>query len=80
MAGDRGPDLQGTIELTALEALTGTRKMITIPWGFHKPLYKVLVPAGIKQGTRLRLRGMGRQLPGYPKGDLFLKVEIRNVL
>lgn len=80
VAKDRGPDLQGSIELTSLEALTGTRKMITIPWGFHKPLYKVVVPAGIRQGTRLRLRGKGRQLPGYPKGDLLLKVEIRNAL
>lgn len=80
VALDKGPDLQGSLELTSLEALTGTRKMITIPWGFQKPLYRVVVPAGIKRGTRLRLKGMGRQLPGRARGDLFLTVEISNVL
>jgi len=77
---DEGPDLHGTIELSSLEAITGTRKMVTIPWGFQKPLYRVMVPAGIRQGTRLRLKGMGRQLSGYPKGDLFLRVDIKNAL
>ncbi len=80
VAMDNGSDLQGSLELSFLEALAGTRKLITIPWGFKKPLYRVVVPAGIRQGTRLRLRGMGRQLPGRPKGDLFLKVKIRHAL
>lgn len=77
---DYGPDLYGVIQLTCLEALTGARKRVTIPWGFYKPLYRVDVPAGIKRGTRLRLRGMGKQLPGQPKGDLFLTVEIKNAI
>ena len=77
---DGGPDLHGTIALSSLEALTGTRKMVTIPWGFQKPLYRVSVPPGIRRGTRLRLKGMGKQLPGRPKGDLFLKVEIVNAV
>ncbi len=76
---DQGPDLYGTIELNSLEALGGARKMITIPWGGHKPLYKVTIPAGIRQGTKLKLAGMGRSLPGRPKGDLFLTVQIKNV-
>ncbi|WDP88748.1 MAG: rhomboid family intramembrane serine protease [Desulfobacter sp.] len=80
VAKDSGPDLHSTIELTSLEAITGARKMVTIPWGFHRPLYRVVVPAGIKRGTRLRLRGMGRNLPGHPRGDLYLRVDIRNVL
>lgn len=77
---DFGPDLHGTIELTSLEALTGTRKRITIPWGFYRPLYRVTIPAGIKRGTRLRLKGMGKRLPGQEKGDLFLTVDIKNAI
>ncbi|MDD9304707.1 MAG: rhomboid family intramembrane serine protease [Desulfobacter sp.] len=77
---DGGPDLYGTLEVTSLEALTGTWKMITIPWGFAKPLYRVKVPSGIKRGTRLKLKGMGKHFQGHPKGDLFLRVEIKNVV
>ena len=77
---DFGPDLYGSIELTSLEALTGTRKMVTIPWGIKKPIYRVNIPAGIKRGAKLRLRGMGKKMPGQPTGDLFLQVEIRNAI
>ncbi len=79
-AGGTGPDLHGTIELTSLEAITGTRKRITIPWGFHRPLYRVVVPPGVKRGTRLRLKGMGRIVSGQPRGDLYLTVEIKNAI
>lgn len=34
----------------------------------------VRVPAGVKHGTRLRLRGMGG--PGNPPGDLFVRLEV----
>lgn len=77
---DYGPDLHGSIELTSLEALTGTRKLVTIPWGFYKSIYRVSVPAGIKRGTKLRLKGMGKRIPGQSRGDLFLTVEIKNAI
>lgn len=73
-------DLSGAIEVSSLEALTGTRKLVTIPWGFHKPLYRVTIPPGVRQGTRLRLSGMGRSLPGQPRGDMFLTIQIKNAI
>lgn len=78
--GSDGADLYGKIEITSLEAVTGTRKLVTIPWGFYKPLYRVAVPAGVRHGTKLRLAGMGKSVPGLPKGDMFLTVEIKNVI
>jgi hypothetical protein len=74
-----GPDLHlyGTIAITPHEALTGTRKLVNIPWGFHKRLYKVVVPAGIQEGRKLRLKGLGKQATAGQRGDLFLKVLIR---
>ena len=70
--------LYGTISITPYEALTGTQKLVNIPWGFHKRLVRVVVPAGIKEGNLLRLKGMGKQMnDGQRKGDLFLKVVIR---
>jgi len=39
-------------------------------------LFNVKVPAGIQEGTVLRLRGLGQRLGTHQKGDLFLKVTI----
>lgn len=75
-----GSDLYGTIVLTSLEALTGTKKLVTIPWGFKKSVYQVVVPAGIRRGSMLRLKGMGKSLPGMPPGDLLLRVDIKNAI
>jgi membrane associated rhomboid family serine protease len=74
-----GPDphLYGTIAITPHEAATGTRKLVNIPWGFRKRLYTVVVPAGIQEGRKLRLKGLGKQVATGPRGDLFLKVLIR---
>jgi len=72
-----GPHLYGTIAITAHEAVTGSRKLVNIPWGFHKRLYKVVVPAGIQEGRTLRLKGLGKQVAAGQRGDLYLKVLIR---
>jgi membrane associated rhomboid family serine protease len=74
------PDLFGNIDITSIEAISGITKMVTIPWGFYKPLYKVKIPAGIKQGSKLRLFRMGKSIDGKTKGDLYLKVNIKNVI
>ena len=74
------PDLYGTIEITPLEAISGTKKMVTIPWGFYKPLYKVKIPPGVKQGTRLRLFRMGKSTANGVKGDLYLTVNVKNAI
>lgn len=74
------PDLYGEIEISTLESLTGSKKLVTIPWGFYKPLYRVKVPAGVKQGTHLRLAGMGKTMPDGRKGDMYLKVKINNAI
>ena len=74
-------NLHGTIEISPIEAVSGTHKIVNIPWGFYKRLYRVSVPPGVKEGTRLRLGGMGRgDASGASRGDLYLTVSIRNVL
>jgi len=75
-----GPDphLYGTIVVTPHESITGTHKLVNIPWGFQTRLFKVLVPAGMKDGSKLRLKGLGKQISAGRRGDLFLKVAIRD--
>lgn len=75
--GGKGADLEGRLVVSPYEALTGTRKLVNIPWGFHNRLIRVLVPPGVKKGSRLRLQGLGRQTPDGGRGDLYLEVDIR---
>lgn len=72
------PDLSGEIVVSPFEATTGTRKTVSIPWGFQQRLFRITVPSGIKEGALLRLEGMGRTVQGKGRGDLFLRVLIRS--
>lgn len=71
------PHLYGTISITPHESIAGTRKLVNIPWGFHKRLFNVVIPAGTKAGTKLRLKGLGKQVAPDQRGDLYLKVVIQ---
>lgn len=64
------------LQITPREAAVGAKKMVNIPWGFYKRLYRVGIPAGVAEGTVLRLRGQGKQAVDGRRGDLFLKVKI----
>jgi membrane associated rhomboid family serine protease len=71
-------NLYGTIIITPHEALTGTRKMVNIPWGFNNKFYNIKIPQGIKGGNTLRLKELGKLSPTGAKGDLMLKVTIQS--
>ena len=68
------PDLYGEIRISPYEALRGARKLINIPWGFHKQLFQVIAPPDTQDGDTLRVPGLGRRAPGGGRGDLFLTV------
>ena len=70
------PHLYALIKITPHEAVNGTRKLVNIPLGFQKRLFNVKVPAGVQEGTILRLKGLGQQPGARQTGDLFLKVTI----
>lgn len=76
-AASDNPHLYGDMIITPEEAITGARKLVNIPWAFQRRLLHVTVPPGAKEGTILRLAGMGREAPGGRKGDLLLKLKIR---
>ena len=68
---DRYQDL----ELTPEEALSGGEKEIVYLKGKKRKKLMVKIPAGIRTGTQIRLRGMGDS-KGKRTGDLYLKVRI----
>lgn len=69
-------DLSGRIMITPKEALHGTRKLIAIPRGLQKRNMVVTIPPGVREGTRLRLKGLGRLDRDGNRGDLYLEVRI----
>jgi membrane associated rhomboid family serine protease len=71
-------NLYGTISVTPYEAAVGARKLVNIPRGFQKRLLNVMVPPGVKNGTMLRLQGLGQDQSSESSGDLYLKVFIRS--
>ncbi|MBK9388421.1 MAG: J domain-containing protein [Planctomycetes bacterium] len=76
---ERAPDTEGTLELDLLEAFRGGKRSVNlgIATGGVRTV-ELNVPAGVRDGARLRLRGQGRPAQaGAPAGDLLLKVKIR---
>ncbi|MBL8896280.1 MAG: J domain-containing protein [Planctomycetes bacterium] len=76
---ERAPDTEGTLELELLEAYRGGKRSVNLgsATGGMRTV-ELNVPAGVRDGARLRLRGQGRPAqPGAPAGDLLLKVKIR---
>lgn len=75
-----GEDLQlyGTLRITPYEAMEGTSKMVNIPWGFKKRLFRINIPPGVKDGNVLRLKGLGKEASDGRRGDLLLKMIVNS--
>jgi curved DNA-binding protein len=70
----RGADHEAVLELSLEEAARGGRRSIALGDGRS---YDVVIPAGVRQGQRIRLAGEGGQGAGEgPPGDLLLRVRI----
>ncbi len=69
-------DMQATLVISAYEARMGTRKLVTVPYGLQRRMFRVTIPAGIETGKRLRLKGLGMPRPDGTRGDLILTVSI----
>ncbi|MFO7964925.1 MAG: rhomboid family intramembrane serine protease [Desulfobacterales bacterium] len=76
--GGGGDDnnLYGTISVSRHEASAGARKLINVPWGLHNRMFNINVPPGTREGSVLRLRGLGRIGPDGGRGDLMLTVKV----
>lgn len=67
-------DREAAVSLTLGEAFRGTEKRFTI----GSETVDVKIPAGVKQGSKVRLKGKGQVNPlNQQRGDLYLIVEIK---
>jgi DnaJ-class molecular chaperone len=65
------------LEVTQDEAEKGGEKRITYKRNGRQKKLVVKIPAGIKSGTKIRLRGMGNK-KGKKSGDLYLHIKIKD--
>jgi membrane associated rhomboid family serine protease len=70
-----GRDAQAALRITGSEARNGAAKTVVVASGFRQRRVKVRVPPGVKDGTVLRLKGLGRPAPDGP-GDLYLTLAV----
>jgi curved DNA-binding protein len=76
----RGHDAEADIMVTLEEALKGSKRQITVRRADangreRSDTYNVKIPAGVREGKRIRLSGQGGPgRAGGPAGDLFLRV------
>lgn len=75
-AAPRGSDLEHTIQIGFDEAVRGTTRTVRLadPTGATHEI-DVRIPAGVREGQRIRLRGQGHPGPGG-RGDLLIRCEI----
>jgi DnaJ-class molecular chaperone len=67
-----GLDEHKVFKIAASEAAGGGEKRVTVRNGLRIRKLMVKIPAGVKSGKSIRLKGMGRK-----GGDLYLDVEIK---
>ena len=76
----KGENIETEINLNIEQAFYGTEKKISLRSIDGKmKTFSVKVPAGIRNGEKIRLIGQGKQgVNGGKNGDLFIKVNIEN--
>lgn len=77
-----GQHYEGSVDISLEEAYLGTVKEIQIPvekdGQMSMQVLRVKIPAGVQSGQKIRLTGQGAPgRHGGPKGDLYLKVQIK---
>lgn len=74
----RGSDIEGDLMVTLEEALRGSVREVTLQRGTGgAETYRVKIPAGVREGQRIRLAGRGEAgRSGGASGDLYLKVRL----
>jgi curved DNA-binding protein len=73
----KGRDVEQDIELTLEDAYHGTTRRFTLVYEGNERTVDVRIPAGVSDGSRVRIAGEGEQgAGGAESGDLYLRIHI----
>jgi curved DNA-binding protein len=78
-AGNRGNfDVTYDLRISSVDALKGATVEVELPHFDGGKNVSIHIPPGVKPGTKLRLKQMGRPLPNQPqaRGDLYLQLQV----
>lgn len=72
-----GMDLYTDVTIDFLEAIAGTDRKIAISRGNQNEELKIKIPAGVDNGSKVRVAGKGQPgSGGGPAGDLYLRIRV----
>jgi len=72
-----GQDVEATADLSLEEVLKGATRAVKLGEGSSARTVEVKIPAGVREGSRVRAAGEGVGAPEGPRGDLYLRVRLR---
>ncbi len=72
----KGQDLELELPLTLAQIHWGGPHSFMVEKGGRRRRVEVNIPSGVREGTVIRLKGMGESGPGGATGDLFLKAKL----
>ncbi len=65
------------LKITKAEAGSGGERQVAVKRDGRKKKLMVKIPPGVKTGTKIRLRGMGKK-KGQKHGDLYLDIKVKD--
>ncbi len=74
--GAGGQDVEGQVELTLEDVLRGTTRTVQLGDGAARRTVEVRIPAGVRDGSRVRAAGEGGAGRSGKRGDLYLRVKV----
>jgi curved DNA-binding protein len=74
--GGKASDQESEISISFDEALSGVEKELTIREGQQTRSIRVRIPAGAREGAKVRLRGQGARAGSGEAGDLVLTIHV----
>src|SRR5438874_8476651 len=72
----RGADVEHPVTLTFAQAARGTTLPLQINRDGRLETIDIKIPAGVKEGSRVRIKGKGQEAPGGEAGDLYIITQV----
>jgi DnaJ-class molecular chaperone len=70
-------DVSAVVEVSLDEAYHGTTRRLSLEGGAAAESFEVRIPAGVREGSKVRVPGKGEKSYGGGAGDLYLEVRIK---